>query len=297
MRHHLVATLAALTALTCQVPLAAQINWVVNPANGHSYAVGPNTTSWSAGEALAVAEGGHLVTIRSASEQAWIEANFTSELGAYGLWIGFNDLGVEGQWVWVSGEPVTYTNWSPGNPNNGSTYPENAGHLFGTNAGPSQWMWNDETEWFSGILRPLIERAPASYAAFGTGCPGPSSPVPNLSSAPGELPRLTTTSHLIVSNLPTSVTIPVFVIGFSNTWDPDGYGLPLDLGVLGWNGCQQLVSDEILFWSITTTGQASQPIAIPAGAPVGFTFFVQALVLYTPTGVAVSNAIAGVVGY
>jgi hypothetical protein len=32
-------------------------------------------------------------------------------------------------------------------------------------------------------------------------------------------------------------------------------------------------------------------------ALLGYTFHVQALVLYTPTGVAVSNGVTGIVGY
>lgn len=94
-----------------------------------------------------------------------------------------------------------------------------------------------------------------------------------------------------------AVTIPVFVIGFSNTWDLDGYPLPLDLGIVGWPGCTQFVSDDILYWQITSSGQADQPIFVPANTPVGFSFFVQAFVLYAPTGVALSNAVTGVVGF
>ena len=32
-------------------------------------------------------------------------------------WLGFNDLTTEGTWVRETGEPVTYTNWAPGEPN------------------------------------------------------------------------------------------------------------------------------------------------------------------------------------
>ncbi len=32
-------------------------------------------------------------------------------------WAGLNDVANEGAWVWSNGEPVAYTNWSPGEPN------------------------------------------------------------------------------------------------------------------------------------------------------------------------------------
>jgi hypothetical protein len=34
----------------------------------------------------------------------------------HGLWIGLNDLAVEGMFEWISGEPVTYLNWAPDRP-------------------------------------------------------------------------------------------------------------------------------------------------------------------------------------
>ena len=89
------------------------LNWVPNPANGHLYAVTQPMT-WAAAEALGVQQGGHLVTIRNAQENAWLLSTF-----GFALWIGFNDLATEGFFVWSSGEPVTYTNWNSGEPNNG----------------------------------------------------------------------------------------------------------------------------------------------------------------------------------
>ena len=36
-----------------------------------------------------------------------------------GSWIGASDILVEGNWTWESnGQPLTYTNWGPGQPNN-----------------------------------------------------------------------------------------------------------------------------------------------------------------------------------
>ena len=36
-------------------------------------------------------------------------------------WIGLSDQAVENNFVWDSGEPVTYTAWGPGEPNNSAT--------------------------------------------------------------------------------------------------------------------------------------------------------------------------------
>jgi Lectin C-type domain/PEP-CTERM motif len=85
-------------------------------------------------EANSVALGGHLVTINDAAEQAWLLANFgASEL----LWIGFTDQAAEGIFVWTSGEAVTYTNWSGGEPND----------FFGEDHTVMNWSgggaWND----------------------------------------------------------------------------------------------------------------------------------------------------------
>jgi hypothetical protein len=140
----------------------------------------------------------------------------------------------------------------------------------------------------------------ASYTPFGSGCPGPSALVPLLDGVAGEEPRLGTTSRMRVSNLPLSVTVPIFVLGLSNTQDPGppAYALPLDLGILGWPGCSQLVSDDVISFAITTTGQADYSLAVPMSLGlVGFTFYAQALVMYSPSGVATSNGVTGIVGY
>jgi hypothetical protein len=145
--------LVAVAVLT-SLGTAQQIDWIQNPANGRWYGATFATTTWTEGQALAVSLGGNLTTIRSAAEQAWIQANFGGYLPTNGLWIGFNDVAVEGQWVWASGEPATYTNWGPGEPNNGGGI-EDWGLLMGAVA---IWRWNDAVATGSGA-RPLLEVA------------------------------------------------------------------------------------------------------------------------------------------
>jgi len=95
----------------------AQSAPVFNPANHHWYAIVPSGIdgSWLYAELNANALGGHLVTINDAAEEAWLRSVFGEQTR---YWIGFTDEGAEGIWVWSSGEPVTYTNWDGGEPNN-----------------------------------------------------------------------------------------------------------------------------------------------------------------------------------
>ena len=79
---------------------------------GQLYYLGPNQ-NWFDARTLAQDLGGDLVTINDQAEQDWLYEQF----GSSHYWIGLNDLDVEGSFVWVSGEPVGYTNWCPGEPN------------------------------------------------------------------------------------------------------------------------------------------------------------------------------------
>jgi len=73
--------------------------------------------TWADAEAEAVGLGGHLVTVRNQSENDRLFALFGgSDLEA--LWLGLYKDGITDEWRWASGEPVTYTNWDSGEPNN-----------------------------------------------------------------------------------------------------------------------------------------------------------------------------------
>lgn len=113
---------------------------VLNPANDHEYYLIDKGFNWTQAEAFAVSNlGGHLATINDSDENEWVRVNIlgfdaTDRRG----FIGLNDEAVEGNFVWSSGEPVTYTNWNTGEPSNsGGT--EDYAEMFGSTGG----FWND----------------------------------------------------------------------------------------------------------------------------------------------------------
>jgi len=127
--------LAMLAGNWLQTELAPELpgnyNWFAY--NGHHYALTPDVVTWAEAEAEAVAVGGHLVTINSAEEQNWLVSKFLQVPEP--TWIGlYQDHGhpdysePAGGWVWISGEPVTYTNWhrllsiEPNNDGGGEDY-------------------------------------------------------------------------------------------------------------------------------------------------------------------------------
>lgn len=126
--------------------LAAQVasgqRWVqwnsAQGGNNHYYALTLAPTNWAAAQKLALAWGGTLATITSPNEQNFINETFlTGEYEHLPLWIGLartptkhafsGSLGPlhvqigsnqNADFRWVTGEPFSYSNWKPGEPNN-----------------------------------------------------------------------------------------------------------------------------------------------------------------------------------
>ncbi|NCS30372.1 MAG: hypothetical protein GPJ18_18240 [Microcystis aeruginosa F13-15] len=85
---------------------------VRSDVTGNYYFLTP-ARDWSGAQAIAQSAGGNLVTINNQDEQNWLFQRYKSY-----VWIGLSDHIQEGVWRWVSGEPVTYTNWLPNQPDN-----------------------------------------------------------------------------------------------------------------------------------------------------------------------------------
>jgi Ca2+-binding RTX toxin-like protein len=101
--------------------------------------------SWTNAQAQAQALGGNLVAINDAAENQFLLDSFG---GSETFWFGFTDAASEGTFTWVNGDPVTYTNWDIGEPNNLGD--EDYG-TFRPNG-----FWNDLSENFDS-LRGIIE--------------------------------------------------------------------------------------------------------------------------------------------
>lgn len=105
--------------------------------NCHAYAQVSGTKTWA--EAKADAETqmyngkiGHLLTITSAEENAFVVNNVTS---GGPLWTGgYRTNG--GPWSWVTGETYSYTNWYSGKPDNGSSTTAMIAFGYGS---PGKW--------------------------------------------------------------------------------------------------------------------------------------------------------------
>ncbi len=173
MRHPVLATLALILALPLGFASAQQP--VLNPANGHHYQVVPGSFTWDQAKAAAetmtfLGVSGHLVTFDDLAEDQWVY--FTLNGGSLGnAWIGlYQDMMdpgyVEpaGGWKWVTGEPMTYSNWGSGEPNNSGNAEHYAGYW------PAD-KWNDYTVSDGAVGRYVVEfdtLAGLSYC-FGNG--------------------------------------------------------------------------------------------------------------------------------
>ncbi len=165
---------------------AMAYDWVQNPDNDYMYTLVDNNTSWQDAENKAIALGGHLVTIRSQTENDWV-FNYvlsTTTSGVYGAWIGMYQLPGSpepaGGWVWSSGEPVLYTHWqtTTGEPNNYQGLQEDWAKMY---VRQHDWdeivsFWNDT--WFYEPSRPdtvgVVEAVPepTSFLAISGGMIG-----------------------------------------------------------------------------------------------------------------------------
>ena len=122
--------------------------------------------SFSKAESVANYFGGHLVSINDVEENTYLTNYINTNLASSAIeaqygdpcmdWacpsgyqearIGLSDNVSEGEFVWTSGEPFTYSNWNAGEPNNGNDGNEDYVELR------SDGNWNDIYDQVSGFV-------------------------------------------------------------------------------------------------------------------------------------------------
>lgn len=139
---------------------ADPISWSIQDGgNGHAYdLIFPDRNpSWQEARDAAAAmvyQGmpGHLVTVNSAAEHAFLRDRWassftdTDSVNATWVWIGLTDEGHEGDFRWITGEPLSFTAWHRGEPNNGGLPPsipyEDYAHYW-LAGDDGTFSWND----------------------------------------------------------------------------------------------------------------------------------------------------------
>ena len=121
--------LAVVASTLASQALAQQaVQWKVEDGgNGHWYALrNVGTTSWESHRQAAVAAGAHLATVTSEGERNVVRSLIplnqpgNGQNYSFGASIGLFQSGEAaeptGGWTWVTGEPFTVSDWSPGEP-------------------------------------------------------------------------------------------------------------------------------------------------------------------------------------
>jgi len=132
------------------IAYADPIEWsFASGGNGHYYDLVTFTNvflNWTESRDLAstmIWQGvhGHLVTLTSKAENDWVWSNLG---GPWAYYLGgFQIKGAiepDDGWQWITGEPWSFTNWAPGEPNNVTSGPSGSEDILEFAA----WgLWND----------------------------------------------------------------------------------------------------------------------------------------------------------
>ena len=99
--------------------------------NNKRYEYFSDNVSWQTAKTVCEKKGGHLVVIDDEEENA-----FVTLLSGGNIWLGITDIADESEWITVTGNPISYSNWAQNQPDNSSLY-EHYGEMY------TDGRWND----------------------------------------------------------------------------------------------------------------------------------------------------------
>ena len=108
--------------------------------DGHYYYVYDldTVTTWEEAKEYCESQGGYLATVTSKEEDEFLYSYIT-DMGFDSVLFGLSDIDQENVWTWVTGEPFSYENWAPREPNHQGGY-EHYGMYYEKN---KDGTWND----------------------------------------------------------------------------------------------------------------------------------------------------------
>lgn len=106
--------------------------------DGNAYWFCDNLQNWHGARAQCLEYGGDLASVLHLSEHSFVVEKINQHVTAGDWFFGLNDLITEGTFDWSDGNPVSYVNWAPTEPNNLDD--ENCGELDEIEG----YRWNDE---------------------------------------------------------------------------------------------------------------------------------------------------------
>ncbi len=118
------------SAWTCLDEFNSSIRFAYNPDTDRVYTISKNTLNFTDAQLFSGVQwpNGATVPVQLATIRNQAENDYVLSLAAGNdVWIGMTDEGSEGTWYWLSGDPMTFTNWNTGEPNSSG----NAGQLYG----------------------------------------------------------------------------------------------------------------------------------------------------------------------
>lgn len=167
---------SACVALTfgCNAAHPQWVTWdVAADGNGHQYQAVPGSPflTWTMADQLAHAQGGYLATLTSAAENDFVFSLidapqfWNDSINGSGPAIGgFQADGSpepSNGWRWATDEPWAYTNWFPGQPDNGAGGPtEGSLHFCSFENGVRINTWNDIARDDDNLGGYVVERVP-----------------------------------------------------------------------------------------------------------------------------------------
>lgn len=129
LEHHSAPSEITFTGTTQALPTEVAVYRVKDGGNGNAFEYILNNRSWTSaqnqvGDNVLLGVPAHLASITSAGENAFVAALVGSKCPnetnpkkcKYQGWIGLNDQASEGNFVWTTGEALTFTSWDVGEP-------------------------------------------------------------------------------------------------------------------------------------------------------------------------------------